>query len=167
MALAAACVHRTGGVHMQVLVTPALHTLVAVVRGSSAPAKLWALHALWIISNAAGPSCIQHVPDVQATMRAVLLQDDAYAWPGMRPTLGRLANALVAVMGPEFQLGSDAYVQVKSIIRDMQVRCGVGTRCGVGWSNVQQNVTWCVQVVDCIPLWGVSVCVCVCVCVCV
>lgn len=122
MALASACVHRTGGVHMQALVPPSVLTLVAVVRGSSAPAKLWALHALWVILNAAGPSCIQHVSDMQATMRDVLLQDDAYALPGVRPTLGRLANALVAVMGPEFQLGSEAYVHVKSIIKDMQAR---------------------------------------------
>lgn len=106
---------------MQGLVAPMILTLIAIVRGSSAAVRLWALHALWVISNTAGPSCIQHVPEIQAIMRAVLQQDDTYAWPGMRPTLGRLANALVAVMGPEFQLGSDAYVEVKSIIRDMQV----------------------------------------------
>ncbi len=124
LALAAACIHRTGGVHMQMLITPTVVTLLAVVRGASAPAKLWALHALWVIGNVAGPTYIQHVPDTQSTMLAVLLQDEAYGWPGLRPTLGRLANAMVAVMGPEFQLGSDAYVQTKAIIREMQVGGG-------------------------------------------
>ena len=41
--------------------------------------------------------------------------------PRLRPAVGRLANALVAVLGPELAPGSAAYVQTKLIIREMQV----------------------------------------------
>jgi hypothetical protein len=51
----------------------------------------------------------------------LLMSEEAYAVPGLRPAVGRLANALVAVLGPELRLGSDAYVKSKSLIREMQV----------------------------------------------
>ena len=43
--------------------------------------------------------------------------------PGLRPALGRLANAMVAVLGPELSLGSDAYTKTRSLLQDLQV-CG-------------------------------------------
>lgn len=41
---------------------------------------------------------------------------------GLRPAIGRLANAMVAVLGPELRVGSDHYNRCRAIIRDMQVR---------------------------------------------
>ena len=45
-----------------------------------------------------------------------------YALAGLRPALGRLANAMVAVLGPELRLGSPTYKLCTSVIREMQVR---------------------------------------------
>lgn len=62
--------------------------------------------------------------DLQASLELaldLLMSEEAYAVPGLRPAVGRLANALVAVLGPELRLGSDAYVKCKSLIREMQV----------------------------------------------
>ena len=44
-----------------------------------------------------------------------------YALAGLRPALGRLANAMVAVLGPELRLGSPTYNLCTSVIREMQV----------------------------------------------
>lgn len=63
------------------------------------------------------------VPD-QATLAhavQVLMAEDNAAVAGLQPAVGRLANALVAVLGPELTLGSAAYCRCRAIIREMQV----------------------------------------------
>ena len=61
---------------------------------------------------------------MQGTLQLAL---EALMWPplatgaGLRAAVGRLANALVAVLGPELVPGSKAYTQTKMIIREMQV----------------------------------------------
>ena len=61
---------------------------------------------------------------VQATLRhaveALMLEENS-AVPGLQPAVGRLANALVAVLGPELTLGSPAYCSCRALIREMQV----------------------------------------------
>ena len=60
---------------------------------------------------------------MQATLRhaveALMLEENA-AVPGLQPAVGRLANALVAVLGPELTLGSPAYCSCRALIREMQ-----------------------------------------------
>lgn len=51
----------------------------------------------------------------------LLLNEADYAMPGIRPAVARLANAMVAALGPELQLGSPLYNQCQAIIREMQV----------------------------------------------
>ena len=50
-----------------------------------------------------------------------LMSEADYALAGLRPALGRLANAMVAVLGPELRLGSPTYKLCTSVIREMQV----------------------------------------------
>ena len=47
--------------------------------------------------------------------------EDNVAVLGLQPAVGRLANALVAVLGPELTLGSPAYCSCRALIREMQV----------------------------------------------
>ena len=47
--------------------------------------------------------------------------EENYRVPGLQPAAGRLANALVAVLGPELTLGSRAYARCRTLIREMQV----------------------------------------------
>ena len=49
------------------------------------------------------------------------MSEAAFNLAGLRPAMGRLANAMVAALGPELQLGSPAYRLCKSVIREMQV----------------------------------------------
>ena len=59
----------------------------------------------------------------------LLLSEEAYSVAGLRPAVGRLANAMVALLGPELTPGSMAYDTCKSLIREMQVRCGAMGGC--------------------------------------
>lgn len=52
----------------------------------------------------------------------LLMSEEAYGVSGLRPALGRLTNALVAVLGPELTLGTEAYTKCKSLIREIQVK---------------------------------------------
>ncbi len=49
------------------------------------------------------------------------MSEEAYAVPGLRAALGRLANSVVAVLGPELSPGTDVYTKCKALIREVQV----------------------------------------------
>ena len=49
------------------------------------------------------------------------MREESTSVPGLRPAVGRMANALVAVLGPELTQGSKAYNLTKALIREMQV----------------------------------------------
>ena len=51
----------------------------------------------------------------------LLMSEDANGVPGLRPVLGRLANALVAVLGPDMTLGSPEYTKTRTLLLDLQV----------------------------------------------
>ena len=46
--------------------------------------------------------------------------EEAYCLPGLLPAVGRLANASVALLGPDYTFGSRPYVTCKAIINDMR-----------------------------------------------
>lgn len=52
----------------------------------------------------------------------LLMSEDANAVSGLRPVLGRLANAMVAVLGPEMTLGSASYTKTRTLLLDLQVQ---------------------------------------------
>ena len=49
------------------------------------------------------------------------MAEDNAVVAGLQPAVGRLSNALVAVLGPELTLGSPAYCRCRAVIREMQV----------------------------------------------
>ena len=51
----------------------------------------------------------------------LLMSEEANAVPGLRPVLGKLANAMVALLGPEMRLGSAAYTKTRTLLLDLQV----------------------------------------------
>lgn len=56
----------------------------------------------------------------------MLMSEEAYAVPGLRAGLGRLANSVVAVLGPELSPGTDVYSKCKALIREIQVAIAAG-----------------------------------------
>ena len=57
-----------------------------------------------------------------AVATQMLMSEEAYAVPGLRAGLGRLANSVVAVLGPELSPGTDVYSKCKALIREIQVK---------------------------------------------
>jgi len=51
----------------------------------------------------------------------LLMAEGSNGVPGLRLALGRLANAMVAVLGPEMGLGSAAYTKTRTLLLDLQV----------------------------------------------
>ena len=56
-----------------------------------------------------------------AVATQMLMSEEAYGVPGLRAALGRLANSVVAVLGPELSPGTDVYTKCKALIREVQV----------------------------------------------
>ena len=77
-----------------------------------------------------------------AVATQMLMSEDAYAVPGLRAALGRLANSVVAVLGPELSPGTDVYSKCKALIREIQVvleSAAVGTK---QFETTSVLVTW-------------------------
>ena len=64
-----------------------------------------------------------------AVATQMLMSEEAYAVPGLRAALGRLANSVVAVLGPELSPGTDVYTKCKALIREIQVVLGPACCC--------------------------------------
>ena len=66
------------------------------------------------------------ISSVRATQRrlpvpaAAFCAEEAYSLPGLLPAAGRLANASVALLGPDYAFGSRPDLVCKSIINDMR-----------------------------------------------
>ena len=58
-----------------------------------------------------------------AVATQMLMSEEAYAVPGLRAALGRVANSVVAVLGPELSPGTDVYSKCKALIKEVQVTC--------------------------------------------
>lgn len=88
-----------------------------------------------------------------AVAAQMLMSEEAYAVPGLRAALGRLANSVVAVLGPELSPGTDVYTKCKALIREIQVVLDPAccchfqlytsdrkwSHCNVQWTNQQQT----------------------------
>lgn len=70
LCLALGCIHRAkGGMAMQPVVAITAEALIAAARRPSGNTHLWALHALWLLANAAGKTtglgsmraCVAHI----------------------------------------------------------------------------------------------------------
>ncbi|KAK9798183.1 hypothetical protein WJX73_010462 [Symbiochloris irregularis] len=122
LALAAGCIYRSkGGIALQAAVGATVQTLLAL--GHSQPpgsSHLWYLHGLWLVANSAGLAFVPHVKGALALAMEALMWEESEVGPGVRAAVGRLANALVAVLGPDLSPGSAAYSRTKSLVRGMQ-----------------------------------------------
>ena len=58
----------------------------------------------------------------------MLLSEDIYAVPGLLPAVGRLANGMVAALGPDYVLGSAAYDACRSVVAELRAPDASGVR---------------------------------------
>ncbi|PRW58658.1 HEAT repeat-containing 5B isoform X2 [Chlorella sorokiniana] len=114
------CGRAVGGLSLQAVLPTATDTLVAVARASDKSISVWVMHAMLLLANAAGLAFVPHLRQLLDLAQGMLLSEEAYSLPGLLPAAGRLANASVALLGPDYAFGSRAYLVCKSIINDMR-----------------------------------------------
>ncbi|GAX74410.1 hypothetical protein CEUSTIGMA_g1858.t1 [Chlamydomonas eustigma] len=118
VALSLGCLYRLkGGISLQAALGSTTEVLILAASRpsrSGPPASSWALHALGLVAGAAGPAFLPSVKKVLLLCQQLMVS--GVDSPGMNMFCARLANALVAVAGPEFSLGSAQYRMGRSLI---------------------------------------------------
>ncbi|KAL2632357.1 hypothetical protein R1flu_017043 [Riccia fluitans] len=119
LALALGCVHRSvGGMSLSALVPPTVQALCALAKDPNENLHGWALHALWLTADAAGLSYVPHVQATLSLAMEVLLSEEHVA-PELGQRIGRLVNAVVAVLGPELAPGSSLFSRCKALVAEI------------------------------------------------
>ncbi|KAL4425068.1 hypothetical protein ABPG77_010382 [Micractinium sp. CCAP 211/92] len=114
------CARAVGVLSLQAVLPVATETLMAVAAASDKSISVWLMHAMLLLANAAGLAFVPHLKHLLGLAQGMLLSEEAYSLPGLLPAAGRLANAAVALLGPDYTFGSAAYLTCKSIINDMR-----------------------------------------------
>ncbi|AAD10656.1 Unknown protein [Arabidopsis thaliana] len=79
---------------------------------------IWALHGLLLTIEAAGLSFVSHVQAALGLALDILLTEES-GWIDLSQGIGRLINAIVAVLGPELSPGSILFSRCKSVIAEI------------------------------------------------
>ncbi|KAL4570973.1 hypothetical protein LXL04_017722 [Taraxacum kok-saghyz] len=119
IALALGCIHRSaGGMALSSLVPSTVHSISSLAKSSISNLQVWALHGLLLTIEAAG---LSYVSQVQATLGLALdiLLSEENGWVVLQQGVGRLINAIVAVLGPELHPGSIFFSRCKSVIAEI------------------------------------------------
>ncbi|XP_043715583.1 protein SWEETIE [Telopea speciosissima] len=119
IAFSLGCIHRSaGGMALSTLVPATVSSLSLMAKSSNACLQLWSLHALLLTIEAAG---LSYVSQVQATLVLAMeiLLSEENGWVELRQGIGRLINAIVAVLGPELAPGSIFFSRCKSVVAEI------------------------------------------------
>ncbi|KAL7606152.1 hypothetical protein Lser_V15G19771 [Lactuca serriola] len=122
IALALGCIHRSaGGMALSSLVPSTVHSISSLAKSSIANLQVWALHGLLLTIEAAG---LSYVSQVQATLGLAMdiLLSEENGWVVLQQGVGRLINAIVAVLGPELHPGSIFFSRCKSVIAEISTQ---------------------------------------------
>ncbi|KAH7658270.1 Armadillo-like helical-containing protein [Dioscorea alata] len=119
IALSLGCIHRSaGGMALSTLVPTTVTSISNLAKSSNPGLQLWPLHALLLTIEAAG---LSYVSQVQATLFLAIeiLLSEENGLVDLREEIGRLINAIVAVLGPELAPGSTFFSRCKSVIAEI------------------------------------------------
>ncbi len=116
-----------GGLGLASLLTHIVQTLIALGRASPSTISPFIADALSAVSISSGPSFLPFVKETLDLVQEMLLDEEIYSRPGLLPSIGRLGNAMVACLGPDYILGSEAYDICRSIVSELRAPdpCGV------------------------------------------
>ncbi|KAI3768087.1 hypothetical protein L2E82_18519 [Cichorium intybus] len=127
IALALGCIHRSaGGMALSSLVPSTVNSISSLAKSSIANLQVWALHGLLLTIEAAG---LSYVSQVQATLGLAMdiLLSEENGWVVLQQGVGRLINAIVAVLGPELHPGSIFFSRCKSVIAEISSQQEIAT----------------------------------------
>ena len=123
-----------GGLGLAALLPQIVRTLIALGRASLGRASTgiatFVADALSTVSTSSGPSFLPFVKETLHVVQEMLLDEEIYSTPGLLPSIGQLGNAMVACLGPDYILGSEAYDMCRSIVSELRAPdpCGVRLR---------------------------------------
>lgn len=117
-----------GGIGLASLLPQIVQTLHALAKASASSICAFIAHALTVASSSSGPAFLPYVKKTLEIAQQMLLDDSIYSTPGLLPSIGRLGNAMVACLGPDFVPGSDAYAICRSIVSELRAPDSSGVR---------------------------------------
>ncbi|WZZ06311.1 hypothetical protein YC2023_092232 [Brassica napus] len=133
VALALGCIHHrwslasnlnilfimcAGGMALSTLVPATVSSVSSLAKTPILGLKIWALHGLLLTIEAAGLSFVSHVQAALGLALDILLGEES-GWIDLSQGIGRLINAIVAVLGPELAPGSILFSRCKSVIAEI------------------------------------------------
>ncbi|CAE5963233.1 unnamed protein product [Arabidopsis arenosa] len=119
IALALGCIHHSaGGMALSSLVPATVSSVSSLAKTSVLGLKIWALHGLLLTIEAAGLSFVSHAQAALGLALDILLTEES-GWIDLSQGIGRLINAIVAVLGPELSPGSILFSRCKSVIAEI------------------------------------------------
>ncbi|KAL6551852.1 hypothetical protein OROGR_008006 [Orobanche gracilis] len=113
------CIHRSaGGMALSTLVPNTVNAVSALAKSSISSLQIWSLHGLLLTIEAAG---LTYVSQVQATLSLVMeiIMSEESGWVDLKQAVGRLINAIVAIIGPELTPGSIFFSRCKSAVAEV------------------------------------------------
>ncbi|KAF3679482.1 putative T-complex protein 1 subunit zeta-like [Capsicum annuum] len=122
VALSLGCIHRSaGGIALSSLVPATVNSLSSLAKSSNTGLQIWSLHGLLLTVEAAGLSYVSHVQATLSLAMDILLSNEIGS-TNLQQAVGRLINAIVAVLGPELSPGSIFFSRCKSVIAEVSSR---------------------------------------------
>ncbi|KAL3630335.1 hypothetical protein CASFOL_023319 [Castilleja foliolosa] len=119
IALTLGCIHRSaGGMALSSLVPNTVNVVSALAKSSISGLQIWSLHGLLLTIEAAG---LSYVSQVQATLSLVMemILSEESGLVDLQQAVGRLVNAIVAIIGPELSPGSIFFSRCKSAVAEI------------------------------------------------
>uniref|UniRef100_A0A3Q7F8Z4 Uncharacterized protein n=1 Tax=Solanum lycopersicum TaxID=4081 RepID=A0A3Q7F8Z4_SOLLC len=122
VALSLGCIHRSaGGIALSSLVPATVNSFPSLAKSSNTGLQIWSLHGLLLTVEAAGLSYVSHVQATLSLAMDILLSNEIGS-TNLQQAVGRLINAIVAVLGPELSPGSIFFTRCKSVIAEVSSR---------------------------------------------
>ncbi|XP_039034805.1 protein SWEETIE isoform X2 [Hibiscus syriacus] len=119
IALSLGCIHRSaGGMALATLVPATVSTISLLAKSSISGLQIWSLHGLLLTIEAAGLSFVSHVQATLGLALEILLSEEN-GRVDLQQGVGRLINAIVAVLGPELAPGSIFFSRCKSVVAEI------------------------------------------------
>ncbi|KAJ8751677.1 hypothetical protein K2173_025839 [Erythroxylum novogranatense] len=119
VAFALGCIlSSAGGMALSSLVPATVNSVSLLAKSTISSLQIWSLHGLLLIIEAAGFSYVSHVQATLGLALDILLSEDN-GLVDLQQGVGRLINAIVAVLGPELAPGSIFFSRCKSVIAEI------------------------------------------------
>ncbi|XVF20554.1 hypothetical protein REPUB_Repub12eG0010500 [Reevesia pubescens] len=119
VALSLGCIHHSaGGMALSTLVPTTVSSISLLAKSAIPSLQIWSLHGLLLTIEAAGLSFVSHVQATLGLALEILLSEEN-GRADLQQGVGRLINAIVAVLGPELAPGSIFFSRCKSVVAEI------------------------------------------------